>query len=73
MKLLSLEKFRSQNESSILNLKKISEISGGFEPADSSNYVEKESTDNGGFGDTDCENRMYNDAGGLIMAYPAFE
>lgn len=69
MKLISLEKFRLENESSILDLKKATEICGGYEPADSCHYVEQESTD--GMGDTDCEDRMYNDAGGLIMSYPS--
>lgn len=69
MKLISMEKFRSENESSVLHLKKTSEICGGYEPADSSNYTEKESTNNGGW-ETDCQNRMYNDAGGLIAVMP---
>nr|WP_288935708.1 hypothetical protein [uncultured Allomuricauda sp.] len=71
MKLISLEKFHSENESSILDLKKASEIFGGYEPADSSNYTEKESTDGGG-AETDCENHVYNDAGGKILSYPVF-
>jgi len=66
MKLISLEKFRSENESSILNLKKASEICGGYEPADSTTIVEKESTGGAG-GNTDCRDRYYNDAGGLTL------
>lgn len=71
MKLISLEKFRSENESSILNLKKASEISGGDPPGGNSQYTEKESTDNGG-AETDCVNIVYNDAGGKILDYPVF-
>ena len=67
MKLISLEKFRSENKSSILDLKKASEIFGGYEPADSSNYTETENTASPTPGDSDCQDRVYNDAGGLIL------
>lgn len=68
MKLTSLKTFLSENESSILDLKKAASTYGAYEPADSSQYLEGSSTNpitSGG--DTDCVDTWYNDAGGKIM------
>ena len=69
MKLISIEKFRSENKSSILDLKKTTDVYGGDPPGlvDSTQHQEHQSTQAIGGGDTDCQDRWVNDAGGVII------
>ena len=59
---ISLDQFKNENNNAILSLEAAHSISGGYEPAGDSTYVQSESTSPMTGRDNDCVDRVFNDA-----------